>query len=128
MRGRALPQAAADSKGIFAAMAAAAGLPKVERDLASAAPWLLPPRTSSLPYSGLEGDLDRLLEVQGRLRTGPGGTAFKTITAMVFSRRMAPLLQNTGKPAATAVTWSPWTSGRRAHPHPAVCLMPQCTP
>lgn len=88
-------QAAVEGAGTFATAAAAAGLSKVERDLASAAPWLLPPRTSSLPYSGLEEDLDRLLEVQSRLRTGSGGTALKTVTAMVFSRRMAPLLQNT---------------------------------
>ncbi|KAL4856648.1 hypothetical protein ACK3TF_003070 [Chlorella vulgaris] len=54
-----------------------------------AAPWLLPPRTKALKYTGVH-QLDTLAE----LRSTPFGNVTKTITLLIFSAKYAAMTQN----------------------------------
>lgn len=74
-----------------------------------AAPWLLPPRTSALPYAGVH-ELGRLL----RLRAQLVGRQ-RVVTLLQFNRRFAELAQNCvyslvkfgGVRSYVVVTWTP---------------------
>lgn len=56
------------------------------------APWLLPPRTNLLPYAAVHG-FEQLLA----LRALPEGGQNSTVTVLLFSRKWAPMLQNSSE-------------------------------
>jgi hypothetical protein len=57
-----------------------------------AAPWLLPPRTPLLPYTGVH-NLDSLLALRAR----PAGKHKKAIAFLLFSKRWAVMAQNSSE-------------------------------
>jgi hypothetical protein len=75
-----------------------------------AAPWLLPPRTPLLPYTGVH-NLDSLLALRAR----PAGKHKKAIAFLLFSKRWAVMAQNSiyslvkhgGVRNYLVVTWTP---------------------
>ena len=66
----------------------------------AAAPWLLPPNCSGLPYIGVH-DFDALLE----LRAGPAGGYDKAIHLLPFGATVAEFVQNAREIQKTNVGW-----------------------
>jgi hypothetical protein len=78
-----------------------------------AAPWLLPPRTKALKYSGVH-KLDDLLP----LRSAAIGKYPKTITLVTFNKRFAIMAQNTRERCSAGCCWHAMQCRRRPPPAP----------